>query len=78
MLRSVREFWSHQMSYVCCTIFIEKISDRVNRLLVMLSYFRAVSESNTDLNLTLISPSIDRSSVHWFARVSSRMRTTVF
>ena len=31
---------------------------------------RATSQSNTNLNLTLKSPSLNRSSVHWFMRVN--------
>ena len=51
------------------------ISDGVHRLFITLSYFsagrtRIISSSNTDLNLTLISPSLNRSSVYWFMRVS--------
>ena len=63
------------------------ISDRVHRLLVTLSYFRSdrfvqlLSLLLYLLYLTLISPSLNRSSVYWVSRVSSwwlsRRRTTV-
>ena len=60
------------MSYYLIGYTHRVISDKVHRLLVTLSYFRPdrFVQLLSLINLTLIFPSLNRSSVYWFLRVS--------
>ena len=58
----------NELCTVDCTHTV--ISDKVHRLLVTLSYFRPDRFVQLLSLITLISPSLNRSSVYWFMRVS--------
>ena len=65
-----RVFFSHQKILCPDSLTRRVISDKVNCLIAVLSYFRPDRfVSNIDLYLTLKSPSLNRSKVYWYLRV---------